>query len=380
MKRIIIHYPFIAKYRIPIFKLLSNSKKFNFKFLAGSENNDPYLLTETNDLDYEDIGFSTINIPFKKNNIEWQPKAIKKVLFEKIDCYIILGNPNSLSNWIISFLLRIRKIPLLMWSHGYLKDEKGIKGIIRKKFYKLANGHLLYGNRAKEIMINKGFHENTLHVIYNSLDYEKQSFYRNRLSYIDRELTKNNLGLPIDSIVLLSIGRLMTKLKINYVIDAVSKSKNIALIIVGDGPEKDNLLKQTENLDIQEKIIFYGSCHNEEILSKLYNASDYSVVMGKVGLSAMHSLAYGVPMITNNNLDKHFPEIEAIVENKTGFYFEEDNIDDFLAKILPINYRGEYFTNCITTIEEIYTPEIQQKLIEEAMFSYIKDDNFETNT
>lgn len=367
MKKVIIHYPFIATYRIPIFTLLSQNDKYEFEYWASNGGGDQYILTSTENLNVKQTPLQEISIPSIRKTFEWQPSAIKHMLNEKMDAYIVLGNPNSLSTWLCVLIARFNSIPVLMWSHGYLKDEKGLKGFIRKTFYKLANSHLLYGNKAKEIMIKKGFEEEKLHVIYNSLDYKKQKNYREKLSYSDRKETRLQYGFNEDSIVLIAIGRLMKKLKLEQVIDAIKvqtdKGQDIRLFIVGDGPEKVDLEKLVNILEIKEKIVFYGACHNEEELAKLYNASDYSVVMGKVGLSAMHSLAYGIPMITNNNLDEHFPEIEAIIEGETGFYFQKDDISDFELKLRPLPYRGYMYNKCINVIEKNYTPQRQGELI-----------------
>jgi glycosyltransferase involved in cell wall biosynthesis len=345
---------------MPIFKLLNNSSTFDYEFWAGQNNTDKFLLTETKGLNFKNTNFTEIKLPFINKKIEWQKNALKYCLIENFDLYIILGNPNSLSVWICVLIAKLRKIPILMWSHGYLKDEIGIKSVIRKFFYKLADGHLLYGNRAKNIMLKKGFKEKYLHTIYNSLDYEMQKRYRENLNYKDRIEIRKNLNIEEDSITLIVIGRLMKKLKIEQILESIKDSKKtINLIIVGDGPEKNNLKDLVKIYQIQNKVIFYGACHNEEELSKLYNASDYSVVMGKVGLAAMHSLAYGIPMITNDNLDEHFPEIEAIIDNQTGFYFKENNLEDFISKIKAIPYRSNFYENCIKLIETYYTPNKQ---------------------
>lgn len=309
-----------------IFRLLNSSKNFKYEFWANEKSNDKYLLTNTKNLEIINTPLKIINIPMINRELEWQPTAIKNILKNNIDAYIVLGNPHSISTWICLCISRLRKIPTIIWSHGYRKEENGIKGFVRKYFYKLANKHLLYGNRAKEFMLKKGFLSDNLQVIYNSLDYNTQKSLREQLNFEDRIKTRNQLNLNENSIVLIAIGRIMTKLKIEQVLLAIKESsKNIELIIVGDGPEKTNLEKLSLDYKINEKIVFYGACHNEEELSKLYNASDYSVVMGKVGLSAMHSLAYGIPMITNDNIDEHYPEIEAVIDNQTGFYFKEDN-------------------------------------------------------
>jgi glycosyltransferase involved in cell wall biosynthesis len=379
MKNVIVHYPFIARYRMPIFNLLNKSEKFNFEFWADEKSNDEFLLTDRGELRFKKINLKHIRIPLINKIIEWQPSAIKYISKNSIDIYIVLGNPNSISTWLCVLISRIRKIPVLMWSHGFLKDEGGVKGFVRKFFYKLANGHLLYGDNAKKLMLKYKFKNAQLHVIYNSLDYRKQRLYRDKLSYDDCLKVRNQYGLSENSIVLIIIGRLLPKLKIQDVIQSVYVQRelgnDVALIIIGDGAEKEILQTLVMKFEIQDKIIFYGACHKEEDLSKLYNASNYSIVMGKVGLSAMHSLAYGIPMITNDNMNEHFPEIEAVIDGETGFYFRDNDIEDFQSKLRPIPYRGIMYRNCIDIIEENYTPERQILFIENALDTVFKDNN-----
>jgi glycosyltransferase involved in cell wall biosynthesis len=373
-KNIVIHYPFIAKYRIPIFQKLSEDEKYNIIFWASEKSADKFLLTDTRGLNVVDTPIRLISLPFLNNKLEWQPSAIKNILKNPVDIYIVLGNPNSISTWLCLLIAKVRKIPIFMWSHGYLTDERGIKGFVRKSFYRLADKHLLYGNKAKKIMIQKGFEEKYLDVIYNSLDYDKQKLFREQLNYDSRLKTRKELNISESSITLIAIGRIMDKLKLDQAIKALyiqkKNGKDVSMIIVGDGPQKDDLIKLSNELGLLEKVYFYGACHDEEQLSKLYNCADYSVVMGKVGLSAMHSLAYGIPMITNNNIDAHFPEIEAIIEGETGFFFKEDNLKDFCSKLNTIAYRGKIYENCINTIEMFYTPTKQFLFIEKAIKNF----------
>lgn len=379
MKKIVIHYPFIASYRIPIFTLLSNSSNYEYKFWAAKKSKNKFLLTNTSNLNIVNTPLEIITIPILKKKFEWQAKAIKNIFSNDLDVYIVLGNPNSISTWVCLIIAKIRKIPIFIWSHGYLKEENGIKGLIRKYFYKLANKHLLYGNNAKNKMIKKGFKEKDLNVIYNSLDYNTQKEYRDKLTFINRQETRNKFNIEEDTITLITIGRLAKKFKLEQVIKSISllTDKNIKahLIIIGDGEEKENLMQLVKKLGIDKKVSFYGACHNEEEISTLYNASDYSVVMGSIGLAAMHSLAYGVPVITNDNLSKHHPEIEAVIDNKTGFYFKENDLNDFISKLKPLNYKSQIYYDCINMVESYYTPEIQKQLIEKSLSDFFKEKN-----
>ena len=378
--KIVIQYPFITLYRITIFQKLSRSSVYDYTFWAGKAAPDKFLKSAFNDsgLNVEEIPLSTFRIPFVNKLFELQFSALLKLLRTRPDVYIILANPNSLSSWLCMAVARIAGSVVLAWSHGFLSDEKGLKGWVRTLFYRLAHGHLLYGNRAKQIMLDKGFDGDRIDVIFNSLDYATQSRLRDALGYADREKTRISLGIDPDALVLISIGRLMSKLKIDQAIQGVRQlndmGKKTYLLVIGDGPEKQRLTGLTETLKLAKHVVFYGACHNEQELSTLYNAADISVVMGKVGLSAMHSLAYGIPLITNNTLSQHYPEIEAVIDGKTGWYFNEDDIADLIDKlnhIEPLEYRGKYYRNCTAIIETSYTPEMQAHLIQAAIAKYL---------
>lgn len=370
---VVIQYPFIPLYRIPIFQKLSASTRYDYTFLASRASPDKFLKSAFADsgLKIEEVALSTLRIPIINKALELQFSAIAKLVKHRPDVYIILANPNSLSSWACMLVARLMGSVVLAWSHGFLSDEKGLKGWLRSVFYRLAHGYLLYGNRAKDIMIRKGFDPDKIDVIYNSLDYTKQSALRDKLDASDRSRTRARLGIPENSIVLLSIGRLVAKLKLDQTIESVRKlnaeGKNVYLLIIGDGPEKKTLGRQAEFLAVKEHVIFYGACHNENELSLLYNACDLSIAMGKVGLSVMHSLAYGVPMLTNNTIEAHGPEIEAIIEGKTGWLFDEDNISSFVSKVARVPYHGIYYRECIKVVEDHYTPDKQFFYIERAI-------------
>ncbi len=378
MKKIVVHYSFIPKYRIPIFTLLSQSQQYDYEFWADEKNSgDPYLLTETKGLNVKISKTKYIKIPFLNYPIEWQPSVIRSILFDKIDAYIVNANPYSPSEWACALICRLRRIPSFNWTHGYKKQDKGFKNILRKIFYKLFNVHLLYGTRGKSIMIQNGFSSEKLYTIYNSLDYNTQKAYRDILTYHDRLQKRKQLKIDEDALVLIAIGRLMSKLKIDQAIRAIKMQndtgQNTSLLIVGDGPDRELLQQLALDLNISDKIIFYGACHDEKELSELYNTAEYSVVIGKVGLSAMHSLAYGIPMITNDNLDEHFPEIDALTHEITGIFFKENDLNDFTAKLQPIQYRDKYYYQCINIIEKYYNPNTQMHIIEKAISENIRD-------
>jgi glycosyltransferase involved in cell wall biosynthesis len=141
----------------------------------------------------------------------------------------------------------------------------------------------------------------------------------------------------------------------------------VFLLIVGDGPEKDNLAALAASMGVPHR--FWGECYDETTIAKLYKLSDLTVSPGKVGLTAMHSMAYGTPVISHNNLDNQMPECEAILPGITGDFFLENSSEDLARTILnwfhrhPVKPESE----CIKRVEAEFTPEFQRRAIENAL-------------
>lgn len=146
-----------------------------------------------------------------------------------------------------------------------------------------------------------------------------------------------------------------------------TNDKNVNLLIIGDGEEKENLEKYAaENLS-KENVKFYGSCYDEDIIGKFFSQASLCVSPGNVGLTAIHSLSYGTPICTHNNFENQGPEAEAIVDGKTGFYFEENNVQDLCNKTLQWitehpSKSKELINDCYRIIDEYYNPYFQEKV------------------
>lgn len=93
---------------------------------------------------------------------------------------------------------------------------------------------------------------------------------------------------------------------------------------------------------------------------------------GKVGLTAMHGLAYGVPIITHGNFDNQMPESEAIQPGVTGDFFEEDSVESLAAVIARWIEKPRLEDERIAAISEIearYTPQSQARAFEAVLLA-----------
>ncbi len=66
-----------------------------------------------------------------------------------------------------------------------------------------------------------------------------------------------------------------------------------------------------------------------------YNAS-VCVSPGNIGLTAIHALSFGCPIITHNNFAEQMPEFESIKPSKTGYFYQQGDIADLKDKIRKV--------------------------------------------
>jgi len=306
-------------------------------------------------------------------NFIWQKGVLRLATQPETDAIIFLGNANFLSTWSSAGLARLLGKRVLFWTHGWVRDERGLKRLVRNLFYRLAHGLLLYGNRAKAIGIRNGFPKENLYVIYNSLDYRHQSelreaIERSRLSSIRNQFFKN-AACP----VLICTGRLNKLKRIDLLLDAMflllDEGLHTSLLLVGEGPEEAAL--RARALERGLSVHFFGACYEEERLAELIMSANLTVSPGQVGLTAMHSLAYGVPVVTHDDVHNQMPESEAIVPGKTGDLFRHGDVVD-LAEVLKrwIHRPWPDATarqECIAIMERFYNPQYQANIIARAV-------------
>jgi glycosyltransferase involved in cell wall biosynthesis len=287
-------------------------------------------LMEFRDLD----GFNSIVKSKRLYKAYYYQIGVIGLLFKPYSKYLFTGELNCISTWFVLPIAKLLRKRIYLWSHGYYGNEGWIKKIFKKMYFALTAGVFLYGNHARNIMISQGIRENKLHLIYNSLNYDRQIAIRKKLS--PNGILKNIFGNDFPTVVF--IGRIQKVKRIDIVIHAIANLKkrnvDINLLLIGDSDASLNLKNLVNSLKLKENVCFYGPCYDEEkIGSFIYNA-DVCVSPGNIGLTAMHVLAYGTPILTNDNLFVQRPEFEAVTKGVTGDFFKENSIYDLEEKIL----------------------------------------------
>jgi len=363
----------------PLWGLLSNSQIIDFDFIFSKKSKDGIETIDYINFNLMNLNWNNVSNYYIKKALIFQKGLIKYVYNHDYDVYIFSGEMYNISTWISSIICKIKGKKIVYWGHGYYGDERGLKKILRLLFYKIPDLHFLYGTRSKNILEKNGLDYNKLITVYNSLDYDNLKIIRenknvNYLKKLKLSLFPFSHNLPI----LIFIGRLTIEKKIHLLLYSIHKLRQqghkFNTLIVGDGNERKKLVDLTNLLNINEHINFFGSCYDDHITGNLLLLSDMCVSPGHVGLTAIHAMSLGVPVITHNNFCKQAPEVEAIKQGYTGFYFKENDVNDLSNTILSFIQTKkaiDFKSNCIKEIELYFTPANQYKCITSAIISIL---------
>lgn len=355
-------------YRKAIYKLMNDTIHCDFYFGDRSK-------TNVKKMDYSGISGFKGELPriYKTKDLYYLKGMLKVARMRNYDTFFISAENVNLSSYLFLLYAKLSGKKVIGWSHGWFKKKNWIYNLGNKWYFSLFDHLMLYGNYAKQFMAQHGLDESKMSVIYNSLDYEKQLEVRKSLckSDIYRKHFKNDFP------VVLYIGRIQKRKRLDVLVEALSilKEKGMPMNFVCIGAQRDDI-RLDEMLKYKELEQFswlYGPLYDEEKKGEMIYNADVCVSPGNVGLTAIDSLMYGLPVITNNDFSTQMPEFEVVIEGETGSFFERNNAIDLAAKIetwLKSNKdcnRDPVSERCYSVIDEHYNPHYQIKVIENAL-------------
>lgn len=365
MNRICFYFNKPAKYRESIYRKMEEEFEADWHF--GQSRNNLKLFDPS---DFRNVVFHN---SLANSKVKWT-KGILSLLFKGYNRYLMSGETRDIA---VFLFLIIRKLfffnkKVYLWTHGWYGKESFKEFLYKKIYYSCADGLFLYGNYARECMIKEGFDEKKLFVIHNSLAYETQLNLRQQLSRTD--IYKDHFGNS--NPVICFIGRLKKVKKLDMLVSALYNLKKQGqiynLVFIGDGECKDSLEQQVDGYGLSQQVWFYGECFDENTNAELIFNADLCVAPGNVGLTAIHTLMFGCPVITHNDYKWQMPEFEAIKEGVTGSFFKRNDVDSLVQSITnwfieKQNKRKDVMNACFNEIDSFWNPSYQIEVLKKGM-------------
>lgn len=316
------------------------------------------------------VDFRPCTTTYVGRRLAFQWRAVREASIGRFDALILEGNVAVLTNWIAIAIARVRRRRVLLYTHGWLQQEHGARKFVRNAFYGMADGLILYGMRARRIGERAGFDPADLFVAYTSLPHARGAVSRNNGEALElRRETFGDSNVPL----IVSVGRLTSAKRYDLLVEAAARLKaeglSINLALIGDGPRRGELEAQARTLGV--RLVCTGAIYDETSLERWFAAADVTVIPGAAGLTVVHSLSHGVPVIVHDNDDEQMPESEALEDGKNGATFRAGDAQDLARAIrrvletLPRSARVAAF--CREVIDAKYNPAAMREVFDRAV-------------
>lgn len=256
--------------------------------------------------------------------LSWQGGAVRLPLRD-VDVLVVCGEPRVISNMILLLRARILGVTTVWWGHYWSSTTRTHRFIVRWLLMRIAHALLFYTDL--EVDDYRGglgrFDKRIVDALNNGIDVEP--IKRFRLSYESKQRDKQ----------ILFIGRLTDKANLALLLRALSMPslQDVSLYVIGDGEEMMDLKAKCAELRLADRVEWLGSVTNEEEIARIANRSRIFVYPGSVGLSLVHSFAYGLPAVIHNDRWLHMPEFAAFSSEGNGRTFQVNSYED-LAKVI----------------------------------------------
>jgi glycosyltransferase involved in cell wall biosynthesis len=208
--------------------------------------------------------------------------------------------------------------------------------LIEQHIIKKSTAMMCPGVQSKEYYIKRGADPSKIFIVpYSTADdhifLEKSQRYK-----ACKDVIKKDFCIKEDKVILF-IGQFVERKGIGYLIQAfnslIKESDHFALVLVGDGPLKNNYEKYCKNENIDH--VYFPGYINEDKKIKFYSISDVFVLPSQKdhwGLVVNEAMLCGLPIITTNAVGAS----EMVLPGRNGLLVNDSNSDELYESLLQI--------------------------------------------
>ena len=342
-KIIIIHNILWSHYKAVVFsKLYELTKKENFDLKVIQ-----IALNEKGRKKLGDLDLSIHNYPYKllfnksyeeTNLFERVRRLINEIKDFNPDIVVVPGY-FDIAYWFVLIYTKLNKKKIITGFDSTEYDHKRIwfKEKIKKIFIKLCDGVFCYGTKSREYVCKLGMRDDKVFIRFQATDNNTiEKIYLEKFKL--KENLKNSYKIR-KKYNFIYVGRLSPEKNVKLLIEAfyeINKFENVidwGLIIVGDGPQKEELMNLVNKLGLKDFIYFVGGKNWKEVID-FYALSDVFIlpsISEPWGLVVNEAMICGLPVIVSKRCGSYW---DLVKEGVNGFGFDPFNQKELVEIML----------------------------------------------
>nr|MBS0037657.1 N-acetyl-alpha-D-glucosaminyl L-malate synthase BshA [Saprospiraceae bacterium] len=260
-------------------------------------------------------------------------KLVDVVLHEKLDLvHVHYAIPHATVGYLAKMILRSKGVhlPIVTTLHGtditIVGNDPSYAPVVEFGINE-SDGVTAVSQQLKDSTLDQFSISREIEVIPNFIDFNR--FNRKNKAHFRKAITPNGELIVMHTSNFRKVKRVDNVIRI---FDGIHKNFPSKLLLVGDGPERNNLENLCRELKICHDVIFLGK---QDAIEELLAISDLFIIPSEsesFGLSALEALACKVPVVSSNV--GGLPEV--IVDGYCGYMRDPDDVEGMTEAALSI--------------------------------------------
>lgn len=284
------------------------------------------------------------------------------------------GNPRHLGFALLSTVAALLGKRVIIWSTLHSRRNRPASQAVRLLWWRLFPEFLSYTQPDADRLNAQGFGK-IARSTNNGLD--QAEIDRCRSLHTGPELSAFKREQSLEGKhILLSIGRAVPG-RFDQMAETLSALKaagrDVVWVLLGSGNGMEALKNAVARHGVGDNVRFPGAIYEEQDLARWFGAADLFVYTDAIGLSLYHAFGYGLPVVVNDSLALHGPEMGVFEEGGVGLTFRHGDANDMVAKIIQLlddpALRSAMGARASQIVRQEYNAEIMYERFVQAMLT-----------
>jgi glycosyltransferase involved in cell wall biosynthesis len=334
--RVAIQQYSLASYNEAIFARLSAAPGYEFVIIHGKNRRADASPGPTHLVPFRTWHVTNREISILGFELRFQFGLVGAIARGGYDVVIFEGTFGIISNWIGALYCRTKRIPFMWWACGWEKQTEGMWRNVKSWFVsclvKAAPYNIAYGTVAEKYLVEHGAPGDRVIIAQNTID--TSVIFAESVSLMESgKGLRAHLGL-VGKKVVLFVGRLTEAKRLDLLLGAfktvASRLPGLALVIVGNGSEKERLRRLVQDEELRD-VIFIDGTYDD--VNPYFAACDVFVLPGLGGLAINQAMAFGKPVISG---PADGTEKDLIIDGENGYLLGTRTSDELAERLLTI--------------------------------------------